>query len=326
MTWQASFALGILSLALLVAGCPAGDDDDAGDDDSGADDDDAGDDDVADDDDVGDDDDIGDDDDTVAPPAPCFPQPVDTPECPPGPAPDDDGYFDGIDPGSQSLKQNLHNLISNFDRVSYDDLWDVFPYTDDDGSGHVWDMYSDNPGGSDPYSYDFDDACGQYGEEGDCYNREHTWPTDWNDSDTDMKSDLNHVFPTDGYVNGRRGNLPFGIVDDVDWQSLNGSLRGECDHDGSDLDVFEPIDEYKGDLARVYFYVAVAYAGSSWSSNEMVTNASINDDAEAMLRQWHEADPVSDKERDRNAAVYWLQENRNPFIDYPEWVCLIEDF
>ena len=323
MGWRRGLAW-VVAGGLLAGGCPAGDDDDAvGDDDSAGDDDTVGDDDDT----AGDDDDTaGDDDDTAPPPAECFPAPPDQPGCTPGPAPDDDGYFDGIDPGSATLKQDLQQLISDIDRVSYDDLWDVFPYTDDDGTGHVWDIYSDNPGGADPYSYDFGDTCGQYGEEGDCFNREHTWPQDWTDSDPQMKSDLHHVYPTDGYVNGRRGSLPFGIVDDMDWQSLNGSLRGDCHHEGHEISVFEPIDEYKGDLARTYFYVAVAYAGSSWSSNEMVSGASINPAAEQMLRQWHEDDPVSDKERERNSAVEARQENRNPFIDYPEWVCLIEDF
>jgi endonuclease I len=90
--------------------------------------------------------------------------------------------------------------------------------------------------------------------------------------------------------------------------------------------VFEPIDEYKGDLARTYFYVSVAYMGASWSSNQMVSGAKLNADAEAMLRAWHAADPVSSKETARNAAVEDVQGNRNPFIDHPEWVELITDF
>jgi len=303
------------------------DDDDSADDDDTADDD-AADDDTAGDDDTGDDD-TGDDD-TEDPLAECFP--ASWPSPPPAPAPlpalsaAARGYYDDIDPDSPSLKSDLHALIDDPDTLGYDSLWDAFRDTDDDGSGRVWDIYSDNPGGSDPYSYSFNDECGQYDGEGDCYNREHSWPSSWSHEDSRMKADLFHVYPTDGYVNNRRDNDPYGVVGDVDWESQNGSLLGDCQYGSQTIRVFEPIDEYKGDLARTYFYVAVAYMGSSWDSNEMVDGPRIRPEAEAMLRAWHAADPVSSKETARNEAVQDIQDNRNPFIDHPEWVALIDDF
>jgi len=262
----------------------------------------------------------------VAAPQQCFPS--GQPKCPPTPAggrPEDD-YYDDIDPQSAYFKNDLRQLIRDPDTIGYDSLFHAFEDTDRDASGRVWDIYSDVPGGSDPYTYDFDDNCGQYDGEGDCYNREHSWPQSWSNEDSTMKADLFHVYPTDGYVNNRRGNYPFGVVGEVDWESDNGSLLGDCEHEGQTLRVFEPIDEYKGDLARTYFYVSVAYSGGGWSGNEMVQGSSINSEAEAMLRQWHEDDPVSAKELDRNDAVQDQQDNRNPFIDHPEWVCLIDDF
>ena len=231
-------------------------------------------------------------------------------------------YYAGIDPSSATLKQDLSSLVSGCDYVSYDDLWEVFPVTDQTDGGTVWDMYS-------LFEFTFgDDQCGQYGAEGDCYNREHSWPRNWTNEYGDMKSDLFHIFPTDGYVNGKRGELPYGVVDEVDWTSTNGSLVGECRFEGRDEDVFEPIDEYKGDLARAYFYVAVRFMNEdgSWLDNEMVQGADIRVEAEAMLRQWHLDDPVSQKELDRNDAVESIQDNRNPFVDHPEWVCAISDF
>ena len=282
-----------------------------------------------DDDDTGADDDTTgqpDDDDTEAPPAPCFPEPPTEPDCPSPVERPEDEYYDDIDPGSATLKSDLHSLISDLDSVGYEGLWDAFSYTDRDASGHVWDIYSDIPEGTAPYSYSFDDQCGQYDGEGDCFNREHSWPSSWANEDSKLRSDLFHVYPTDGYVNCLRDNLPYGVVDEIDWQSLNGSRKGTCEHDGQPTTAFEPIDAYKGDLARTYFYVAVAYAGSGWSSNEMVDGARIGAEAEAMLRQWHADDPVSDKEIERNDAIFDLQDNRNPFIDHPDWVCEIDDF
>ena len=317
MVARASLILGLGAALSLAGACdpPQGDDDTA----------------VPDDDDTGipaDDDTTGqqDDDDTTTPPAPCFPEPPVTPSCPPPVDRPEDDYYDDIDSGSATLKSDLHPLISAFDSVGFDGLWDAFADTDRDASGHVWDIYSDVPGGTDPYSYSFDDQCGQYDGEGDCYNREHSWPSSWSNEDSQLRSDLFHVYPTDGYVNCRRDNLPYGVVDDVDWESLNGSRKGRCEHEGHQIDVFEPIDAYKGDLARTYFYVSVAYTGSGWSSNEMVQGSRIGAEAEAMLRQWHADDPVSDKEIERNDAVFDLQGNRSPFVDHPEWVCEIDDF
>ncbi len=122
-------------------------------------------------------------------------------------------------------------------------------------------MYSDNPGGTVPYTYNLTDAdqCGNYGGEGDCYNREHSWPKSWSDEDAPMYSDLFHLYPTDGYVNGRRSNYPFGDVGSASWTSMNGSKVGSCSYPGYSGTVFEPIYEYKGDFARSYFYMTVRY-------------------------------------------------------------------
>ena len=43
----------------------------------------------------------------------------------------------------------------------------------------------------------------------------------------------------------------------------------------------------------------------------------------ALLKVWNAQDPVSQREIDRNNAIYGIQKNRNPFIDHPEWVNLI---
>jgi endonuclease I len=92
--------------------------------------------------------------------------------------------------------------------------------------------------------------------------------------------------------------------------------------------VFEPTDSFKGDLARVFFYMSVRYGleDENWDSSFAVEGASIEQWEEDVLRAWHIMDPVSEKEIQRNEAVFGIQGNRNPFVDHPEWVCLIGDF
>jgi hypothetical protein len=140
-----------------------------------------------------------------------------------------------------------------------------------------------------------------------------------------MYTDLFHLLPTDGYVNNRRSNYPLGNVGSATWTSLNGSKLGTCSAPGYSGVVFEPIDAFKGDFARSYFYMSVRYytEDSGWPGSPMVTGAQLKPWALEMLKQWSIQDPVSAKETDRNNAVFADQHNRNPFIDHPEYVTAI---
>lgn len=233
------------------------------------------------------------------------------------------GYYDSAEGLSGlPLKQALHNIIDNQDPLTYNGLWNAFSTTDATAAGKVWDMYSDVPGGTPAYLYTFgSDQCGQYDAEGDCYNREHSFPQSWFNGSAPMYTDLFHLYPTDGYVNNMRGNLPYGDVGSADWSSTNGSKKGLCVDPGFNGTVFEPIDAYKGDLARTYFYMMTRYYGqmSGWNSPVVQGGDLIPWNAAVML-QWNDMDPVSPKEIARNNAVYGEQGNRNPFIDRPEWV------
>ncbi|MFH1853563.1 MAG: endonuclease [Candidatus Neomarinimicrobiota bacterium] len=225
-----------------------------------------------------------------------------------------------------ALQAALHNIIDDHTVLSYTYLWTAFQSTDKKPNGKVWDMYSDIPGGTPPYEYTFvTNQCGNYSGEGSCYNREHSWPSSWFNDASPMNTDLFHLYPTDGYVNNRRGNYPFGEVGSVSWTSLNGSKVGSCSYLGYSGTVFEPIDEYKGDFARSYFYMSVRYYGEDggWDDTPMTTGSQLDPWALAMLVEWHAADPVSQKELDRNEAVYALQHNRNPFIDNAAYAELI---
>ena len=240
------------------------------------------------------------------------------------------GYYNGTEGlTGNALKTALHNIIKNDDHASYSGLWSAYYQTDKrPGTNYVWDIYSDVPNGTPPYQFVLGtDQCGSYSGEGDCYNREHLWAQSWTNNDSDEKTDLHHVYPTDGYVNNRRGNYAFGEVSNASWFSQNGGKLGGNTVSGYNGTVFEPIDEYKGDIARALMYVSVRYyqEDSSWSTSDMTNKSVIKDWAMTMLLRWHEEDPVDDKEINRNNAVYNIQHNRNPFVDYPEFANKIWD-
>ena len=238
-------------------------------------------------------------------------------------------YYWSIDPLESSWVEDLTFLIHTEDGVSYDSLWSAFLRTDVREDGTVWDIYSTLPMGEEAYTYELEaDQCGEYSGEGDCYNREHIWPSSWFGGYSPMKSDLHHVFPTDGYVNNRRGSYPFGQVGSPIWTSSNGSKVGRSDQCETSGQVFEPIDAYKGDIARAFFYMSIRYRGEDgeWTSSEATEGAWIEPWAEQVLRAWHILDPPDAKELDRNNAIATIQGNRNPFVDHPEWVCFLEDF
>lgn len=239
------------------------------------------------------------------------------------------GYYDGTEGlTGNALKAALHNIIKNDNHTSYSGLWSAYQQTDKKPNGKVWDIYSDVPNGTPPYEFTFvTDQCGNYGGEGDCYNREHLWAQSWTNDNSTHKTDLHHVYPTDGYVNNRRGNYAFGEVGNASWTSQNGGKLGPNTVSGFSGTVFEPIDDYKGDIARALMYVSVRYyqEDNSWSTSDMTNKSVIKNWAMTMLLRWHEEDPVDEKEINRNNKVYNIQGNRNPFVDYPEFAPMIWD-
>ncbi|MCX6269408.1 MAG: endonuclease [Bacteroidetes bacterium] len=227
-----------------------------------------------------------------------------------------------------ALQQALHDIIDNHTVVSYNSLWTWFKQTDKKANGYVWDMYSDIPGGTPPYNYTFvTDQCGStIAGEGDCYNREHSWPKSWFGDISPMNSDIFHLYPTDGTVNGMRANYPYGVVGTATWTSLNGSKLGNSGLPSYTGVVFEPRDEYKGDFARTYFYMETRYykEDAGWPGGPMTAGAQLLPWAQTLLMLWNLQDPVSQKEINRNDSIYKnIQHNRNPFIDHPEYASQI---
>ena len=224
----------------------------------------------------------------------------------------------------EELKTALYNIIKNPDVDSYDQLWTDYKYSDRRDDGFLWDMYSDITS----YIIGGEEQGATIHGEGTSYNREHSLPKSWFNSYSPMYSDAMHVVPVDGQINSTRNNFPYGENNGERNQSSNGfSKLGTCTYPGYSKTVFEPADEYKGDLARIYFYMATCYQDSivKWSSVSNGVDEIFTQNAYTpfmpwvmtMLMEWAKNDPVSQKEYDRNNIVYQIQGNRNPFIDFP---------
>jgi len=224
------------------------------------------------------------------------------------------------------LKTALYNIIKGHTVQSYP-LWSWYDNTDLRSDGKIWDIYSDN------CSFTLSsDQCGNYQNVCDCYNNEHSFPKSWFGDVSPMNSDIFHIYPTDGKVNGMRSNYPYGETSTgAVWG--NGKL-GVCSYPGYAGTVFEPADQYKGDLARTYFYMVTRYENvvESWETKDANGDVVLDGTsfpcfepwALSLLLKWNAQDPVNQKEIDRNNNIYnTVQDNRNPYIDHPEYITAI---
>lgn len=248
-----------------------------------------------------------------------------------------DGFYNKIN-GLQDgqLKDTLKSLIRDHTAISYgtgaNNTWGVFYYSDRDEEGYCMDMYCD-----DWYKFS------AVGNAVTGCNIEHSFAKSWwGGGNNDAYKDCYHLNPSNSTANSARSNYPLGVPE-KEFKSNTGSLRvGKKHHPTMDVDfwVFEPKDEYKGDFARAYFYMATCYG--HWSNGTIdpvlsqyngwrLNNSDVgskfamqNDNylefqpwEQEVLIQWHRQDPVSIKEIRRMDAVSDFQHNRNPFIDYP---------
>lgn len=233
-----------------------------------------------------------------------------------------------------ALKTQLNSIItSGHSDQGYGGLWIAYQTTDRDlyyeNDNTILDIYSENPTGADDYSFtQGSDQCGTYSIEGDCYNREHIVPQSVFNEASPMRNDVHQVYPTDGKVNGLRSNYPFGTVASASTTSSNGSKLGNSSVSGYSGTVFEPLDEFKGDVARALLYFATRYETTvdsypfdmfDGTEDHVFDNWAID-----MLLDWHyNVDPVDQRDIDRNNAAYNFQGNANPFISHPEYANLI---
>ncbi len=263
------------------------------------------------------------------------------------------GYYDGTaDLTGAALKTKLSTIITNGHKdMGYGSgtggLWTAYYTTDVDNyyekDGTVLDMYSENPAPNttgipnDAYQYKLGQVtaggnqCGNgTNNENSCYNREHSLPKSYfgGKNATPMANDAHFVIPTDYYVNNQRGNLFYGETNAAP-SFTNGTKIGTSSFPGYSGTVFEPIDEFKGDLARMWLYFITRYETKLIGFYNINTATSPFDGSTHngyqqwiinLLLKWHVKDPVSKREIDRNNAVNKFQGNRNPFIDHPEYV------
>ncbi|MBR2381486.1 MAG: endonuclease [Clostridia bacterium] len=150
------------------------------------------------------------------------------------------------------------------------------------------------------------------------WNREHVWPKSLGGNNTTGGgADLHHIRPSDASVNSSRGNKKYG-------DSNNGTAKYGSNPASGYLGgyynstYFEPLDNVKGDVARICLYVWIRW-GSSWGADS-VTEVFQSVD---VLLEWMLLDPVDTWELGRNEVIEDIQGNRNVFIDYPEYAWLV---
>lgn len=222
---------------------------------------------------------------------------------------------------NQELKTALHMIIEKGTRLSYGSgsgkTWSGFEQADRHPQGHVWDMYSNTkryfPGnGGVPSGMNIEHSVAK------------SW---WGGTNNDAYKDLYHLNPSEITANSARSNYPLGKNNGS--QFNNGSIKVGNNTYMTEYNglCFEPLDEYKGDFARAYLYMFTCYEDFTWTGTSapsmIVANQKwpmLRNWAKNLLVEWHRNDPVSQKELDRMAAIYSIQNNRNPFIDYPELV------
>ena len=243
-------------------------------------------------------------------------------------------YTNAVGKSDEALMTALEGIIYYHSQLGYNDLWDAYPYTDAGSDGYYIDMYSTCKYNKNSYHVGTASYVGQG------LNREHSFPKSWfGGEEYPMYTDLMMIIPTDGYVNQRRSNYPYGVCANgitYSTDSLGVTMLGKLGtstYNGYTAKVFEPDDEYKGDFARIYFYMVTCYKSKvgEWPGCDQLDYAANGYKAFSnwslqMLLEWHRADPVSAKEIARNEAVYSSKEgnkeygqgNRNPFVDHPE--------
>ena len=216
------------------------------------------------------------------------------------------------------MKTALYELIKDHKVISYgsgeSSTWGAFYTTDaavENGQRRVLDMYSNEKR-----------YFGSKGSAVSGMNIEHSVAKSWwGGNKNNAYCDIHHLNPSDQNANSRKSNYPLGELTSVSWD--NGvTFVGKANIDGSSMNAYEPCDEYKGDFARVFMYMFTCYQDLTWEytwmNYEKNTYPTLKPWAVELLLKWHKQDPVSDKEVNRNNAVYAVQGNRNPFVDYPQ--------
>lgn len=230
---------------------------------------------------------------------------------------------------ANQLIETMHTILKEHKVLTYSEVWTYNSKIDIDARGYIVDMYSDckltTAKNCTNESYDESEPCM-------CFSREHSLPKSWwGGSDSEpMYTDVVHVIPSDNAANGERSYYPYGEPNksSITWSNSVGAKLGQNSAYGSNGYVFYPNPDYRGDIARIYFYMITCYRDKNFTSNAQARRvmqysngvASFKSNFLNVLLKWHREDPVSDWEKTRNKRIEKQQGNRNPFVDYPELV------
>lgn len=228
------------------------------------------------------------------------------------------GYYnDAVGKKKAELKAAMHEIIGYAKVLGYGS-----------GEGHTWEGFNQTDRRSDNsvidrYSKEVFYFPANYGAPKGM-NIEHSFPKSWwGGSSNQAYKDIHHLMPCEANINSRKSNYPIGIVTGAD--SGNGYTKVGTGSGGKgQIKLWEPADEWKGDFARAYFYMATCYSNLTWQGDEALKQLENNEWPTLqqwtyeLLLKWNSEDPVDDFERTRNDKVFSIQGNRNPFIDFPD--------
>lgn len=148
------------------------------------------------------------------------------------------------------------------------------------------------------------------------------WIGDYYPYRYDLSYDLHLLLPAGSAADEAIGEAPLGSVAYATFD--NGATRvGSSYLLGIETLAWEPADDRKGDLARLMMYAATCYPDYPWQSlalNQIVGGdyPTFNRPSIELLLEWARADAVDEHERMRCEAIFELQGNRNPYVDFPD--------
>lgn len=228
-------------------------------------------------------------------------------------------YAAAVGKKKADLKAALHDIIGKASVLEYgsgsNKTWYGFYQTDRMSNNEVRDRYSNDHryfSTSSPYN----SVSGM--------NIEHSLANSWwGGTKNQAYKDIHHLMPCEAKINSSKSNYGMGKVTSVKTNNGCTKVGTGPGASGNDISMWEPADKWKGDFARVYFYMVTCYSNLTWKAEALKSIA--NNDYPTLLPwayqlylQWSQNDPVDDIERTRNEAVYAIQGNRNPFIDFPD--------
>lgn len=230
--------------------------------------------------------------------------------------------YANIDPEAENFVSDLHAVTTPHFQNYYGDyalkmVENFYARDTINGKRVMTCQYTGNQ-----YLYDFPFSFGTTG-----MSREHTFPSSWfplSDNNANFYSDYHNLLLLhQDDANGIRSNYPLGIVVSDSIQVIGEAILGK---DANGNWVYEPMDISKGTAARAMMYMSIRYTedGTVWSFPSPISSSISYAQDQTILKQWNTEFPPSNSEIARNDYIDSLQNNRNPFIDHPEYACYID--